>query len=80
MRGLVSYGDDGSWEPSDLVLDKALPGTSLCAVSGEGEVRLFYQSDDRNIKEYYSDPNTEWKSSKQNHVSNSTVSSADQHA
>ncbi|RYP08478.1 hypothetical protein DL765_008772 [Monosporascus sp. GIB2] len=64
VRGMVSYGDDGSWQPSDLELDKVLPGTSLCAISGDGQVRLFYQADDKTVKERYSDPSTEWKPSR----------------
>ncbi|MCJ1267572.1 hypothetical protein MMC22_007457 [Lobaria immixta] len=64
IRGLVSRKDNGKWEASDLDLDKALPGTSLSAVSTNSEVRLFYQSADKYIKEQYSDPSTDWKASR----------------
>jgi len=64
VRGIVSEGDKGTWVPSDLVLDGAMPGTSLCAVAGAFQVRLYYQGVDRAIKEYFSDPDTAWKASR----------------
>ncbi|OCL05943.1 hypothetical protein AOQ84DRAFT_390547 [Glonium stellatum] len=64
VRGIVSEGDKGVWVPSDLVLDGALPGTSLCAVAGAYQVRLYYQGIDKTIREHFSDPDTSWKASR----------------
>ncbi|KAK3367936.1 hypothetical protein B0H63DRAFT_529641 [Podospora didyma] len=64
IRGIVSYSDNGTWTASDLELDGMLPGTSLCAISGDTATRLFVQDKTKNIKEYYSDPDTDWRSNR----------------
>ncbi|KAK3369409.1 hypothetical protein B0T24DRAFT_681421 [Lasiosphaeria ovina] len=51
VRGIVSYGDDGNWVATDAAIGDMLPGTSMCAISGSSQTRLFLQDKDGNVKD-----------------------------
>lgn len=52
---------------SDIVIDEAMEGTRISAVSAKppGDVRLYFQGADNNLKEWFMNQQTlQWSSSK----------------
>ena len=64
----IMYWDDGSsWSVSDFEIPQARPGSYLSAVSAKppGDIRLYYQGTDNNLKEYFfTQQNRVWSASK----------------
>lgn len=62
-------GHNKKWRrEKDIGIKDATPGTSLSAVSGSDEVRLFYQNTENHIKLQYTTSDIEWTRGKSNPI------------
>jgi hypothetical protein len=57
--------DEQSWSVSDIAISGAAEGTRISAVSAKppGEVRLYFQGTDNNLKEWFMNQSLQWSSS-----------------
>jgi hypothetical protein len=65
IKQLMYEAKRNRWrKETDIDVKDAKAGTSLSVVSGDGELRLFYQNGDGYVKEQYSDTERPWGPSK----------------